>query len=76
MTISAQRRHQGLLGLSTSTRIAGTIISSKEAGVLYWTKFVLGFLRRSRHKVTGIQGIGTQIALQRIFIGTETAIMP
>jgi len=26
VTISAQRRRQGLLGLSTSTRIAGTII--------------------------------------------------
>jgi hypothetical protein len=34
VTISAQRRRQGLLGLSTSTRIAGTIIGSKEAKVL------------------------------------------
>jgi hypothetical protein len=44
VTISAQGRRQGLLGLSTSTRIAGTIIGSKEAGVLHWTEFVLGFL--------------------------------
>ena len=34
------------------------------------------YVRRSQHKVTGIQGIWTQIALQRIFIGTEPAIMP
>jgi hypothetical protein len=33
-------------------------------------------LRRSRHKVTGIQGIWTQIALQRIFIEIKPAIMP